>query len=174
LRVSLDEAEKIKLDLSKPIKDDKDKKESQIEISEEGSGEIRRVQRRTITEGIVRPRLNEIFTMVKLELERNDILNRIPSGVVITGGGSLTYGAVDSAKRILSLPVRLAEPGGVGGLTDDILNPMFSSPIGLLLYAANRNMNNTPGPILRFSKKSKMPDYKVFSKIIDTIKGFLP
>ena len=34
------------------------------------------------------------------------------------------------------MPVRVAVPGGVGGLTDGLLSPAYSTSMGLLLWAA--------------------------------------
>lgn len=50
------------------------------------------MSRKTLVEGIIRPRLNEIFSMVRSELEKNGILSMTPSGVIITGGGAETVG----------------------------------------------------------------------------------
>ena len=60
-------------------------------------------------EGIIRPRINEIFTMIKIELERAGVASRVPSGVILCGGGSETVGVAESAKRVLTLPVRIGE-----------------------------------------------------------------
>ncbi|KKQ75968.1 MAG: Cell division protein ftsA [Candidatus Woesebacteria bacterium GW2011_GWB1_38_5b] len=173
LRVSLDLAEEIKLMLSDK-QGQKDTKSDQIDITESGASEVKKVSRRTLVEGIVRPRLNEIFTMVRLELERQGIINKIPSGAILTGGGALTVGVTESAKRILGLPVRVAQPGGVKGLIDDIMTPGFSTAVGLILYAVSRSQaekNQTD------SKRINLPTKNVkgfLHKVIATIKDLLP
>ena len=78
LRVTLDSAEKIKIALSDRSKIKKEKEEDAVELSEIGGTEARKVSRRTLVDGIIRPRLNEIFTMVRLDLERNGLINRVP------------------------------------------------------------------------------------------------
>lgn len=135
LRVSLESAEKIKIALGKVSKEG-EKEEDQMNLESLGVGESKRVSKKTLVEGIIRPRLNEIFTMVKIELDRAGVSSRIPSGAIICGGGADTVGAMESAKRILTLPVRKGIPQGVGGLVDDVLNPAFAVPIGLVLYGA--------------------------------------
>ena len=137
LRVSLDTAEKIKMALSSSKKTDKDAKD-EIDLGSLGISEVSKVSKKTLVEGIIRPRLNEIFTMVRLELEKEKIINRIPSGAIITGGGAKTIMATDSAKRMLSVPVRIGIPTGVYGLVDDILDPTYSVPLGLLLYGSKQ------------------------------------
>jgi cell division protein FtsA len=173
LRISLDSAEKVKILLSK---DDKTKKAEQqavdtLDLSKEGISEIKKISRKTLVEGIVRPRLNEIFTMVRLELEKNELSARIPSGVIVTGGGAETSGILDSAKRMLSLPVRKGVPSGVSGLVDDILTPAYSVPVGLVLYASKQQEQE---PLTSLSKKFKLPTKGALGKIIETVKNLLP
>lgn len=168
LRVSLDVAEKIKLALSKKSR----KEESdEIDLGALGVTEIRKISKKTILEGIIRPRLNEIFTMVRLELEREGLANRIPSGAILTGGGAETIGVIDSAKRMMSLPVRIGVPDGVGGLVDDILNPSYATTIGLLIYGSNSEPVEATSS---FSKKLKLPTTGVFGKVFNTIRDLLP
>jgi len=170
LRVSLETAEKIKIALSEKKQKDKDEGD-EMDLERLGVAEIKKISRKTLLEGIIRPRLNEIFTMVKIELERESLANRIPSGAVITGGGAETAGVIDSAKRMLSLPVRIGVPGGVGGLIDDIMLPSFATPVGLLLYGAHEMLNEN---LTSFAKKIKLPSVGIFGKLIDNIKNLLP
>ncbi len=176
LRISLDSAEKIKLALS--AKEKKGLKEESDEISLKDSLgvpdkdlEIKKVSKKTLVEGIIRPRLNEIFTMVRLELEKNGVLGKTPSGVIITGGGAETVGILDSAKRILAMPARIGFPKGVGGLVDDILNPSYACAIGLILYGVEQSENE---PLTKFRKKIKLPKVGYLGKIVETIKNLLP
>lgn len=175
LRVSLEAAEKIKIALSeKPrpkagtprAERTKEEVESDtLELKEIGVTEVKKVSKKTLVEGIIRPRLNEIFTMVKLELERQDLGSRVPSGVVLTGGGAETVGAHESARRILTLPVRIGVPGGVGGLTDEILTPAFAGPIGLIIYGSKVGATE---------KGFKLPSGGFAGKLIDVVKNLLP
>lgn len=172
LRVSLDTAEKIKLSLSNTKKQDKDSKD-ELDLSSLGITEVSKVSKKTLVEGIIRPRLNEIFTMVRLELEREKIINRIPSGAIVTGGGAKTIGMTDSAKRMLSMPVRIGVPSGVNGLVDDCLDPVFSVPLGLLLYGAHEDRPEVTGGI-RFPMKLSLPGKGFLHKIIESVKDLLP
>jgi len=169
LRVSLETAEKIKIALSTKKKDESDSDE--MDLEKLGVTEIKKVSRKTLLEGIIRPRLNEIFTMVKIELDREGLTNRIPSGVVITGGGAETAGAIDSAKRMLSLPVRIGVPKGVGGLIDDIMTPSFATAVGLLIYGARLRPESN---LTSFAKKMKLPSVGILGKLVDSIKNLLP
>lgn len=173
LRVSLESAEKIKVMLS----EDKSKKQSisrdkdQVDLSKVGIKETKKVSRKTLTEGIIRPRLNEIFTMVKLQLDKEGISSQTPSGVIITGGGAETIGVEGSAKRMLSLPARIGKPKGLSGLIDDIINPTFAVPVGLVLYGANREPKEN---MKSFASRIKLPTKGIVGKVVDTIKDLLP
>lgn len=171
LRVTLETAEKIKVALSKHNKKDES---DELDLVNLGVTEVTKISKKTLLEGIIRPRLNEIFTMVRLELEKEGIINRIPSGAIITGGGAETAGVVDSAKRMLGLPVRIGIPKGVGGLVDDVLNPAYSTAVGLLLYGAKNNVS--ADNLTSFSKKMKLPLNVggLFGKIINAVRDLLP
>lgn len=175
LRVSLESAEKIKFKLSEDELKSKKGKEAGItdELDLEALGfiETKKVSRKTLTEGIIRPRLNEIFSMVRLSLERENLATRVPAGAIITGGGAETVGVSESAKRMMSVPVRIGKPQGVGGLIDDIINPSFATPVGLVVYGADKEPIQELTP---FSKRFKLPPKGIVSKIIDTIRDLLP
>ncbi|OGY13495.1 MAG: cell division protein FtsA, partial [Candidatus Blackburnbacteria bacterium RIFCSPLOWO2_01_FULL_44_43] len=137
LRVSLDSAEKIKIMLGDRRKKGKAGEEDNDELDlksygvEEGD---RKVSEKTLVEGIIKPRLNEVFTMVGMNLADSGVAGKTPSGVVITGGGALCVGAAESARRMLSLPTRVGTPKGVVGLVEEISSPVFAAAVGLLIY----------------------------------------
>jgi cell division protein FtsA len=171
LRVSLETAEKIKLALSaKKKKDEPD----ELDLVSLGVTEVSKISKKTLLEGIIRPRLNEIFTMVRLELEKQGLANKIPSGAIITGGGAETAGVMESARRMLSLPVRIGIPKGIGGLIDDVMNPAFSTCVGLLIYGAKSEPAGEN--LTSFAKKIKLPGKAsgIFGKIFSSIRDLLP
>ena len=172
LRVSLETAEKIKIYLSNTSKKQIKEQSDDIDLDSMGISEVSKVSKKTLVEGIVRPRLNEIFTMVRLELEKEKIINRIPSGAVITGGGAKTVSASDAAKRMLTLPVRVGIPSGVKGLVDDILDPTFSAPIGLLVYGSKQEASVESG--FKFPMKLNFSGKGIVGKIVESVKDLLP
>ncbi|MFC1600676.1 cell division protein FtsA [Patescibacteria group bacterium] len=171
LRVSLESAEKIKIKLSKDSKSKINEKDKELDLSSMGITESKKVSRKTLTEGIIRPRLNEIFTMVRMGLEREECVNQVPAGAIITGGGAEIVGVSDSAKRMLSLPVRIGKPKGVGGLIDDIINPSFANPVGLILYAASKEPEES---LTSLTKRFKLPTKGALGKIIESVRDLLP
>lgn len=190
LRISLESAEKIKLFLSrhsdqarkvlKPEGEDvKEKKPSdEIDLSElDLPEELRKVSQKTLIDGIIRPRLNEVFTMIGLELKKSGFGGQTPAGLVITGGGALTVGIRDSAKRVLAMPVRLGQAQNLKGIIDEVDGPAYSTVIGLAMCGAETveerssafgfNMPKLPG--MGGAKGGKM-----MKKVIDIIKSFIP
>jgi cell division protein FtsA len=170
LRVSLETAEKIKLALSDKKKKG-DEEGDELDLQALNITEIKKISKKTLIEGIIRPRLNEIFSMVKIELEKQGITGRIPSGAVITGGGAETAGVVDCGRRILAVPVRIGLPKGITGLIDDVINPAFSTCVGLILYGAKVQPAEN---LTSFTKKVKLSSSGAFGKLIDSIKNLLP
>ncbi len=146
LRISLESAEKIKMYLSKKFGKKKDR-EAAAEAEENPdevdlsslhlTEELRKVSQKTLVDGIIKPRLNELFTMVGIELKKSGFATQTPAGIVVTGGGARTAGVEEAAKRMLSMPVRVGIPTNVTGLIDDVENPSFATSVGLLMYARN-------------------------------------
>ena len=188
LRISLESAEKIKLYLSNPIKKQaRVNLEGEEERIEEKVGdevdlsdlnlpeELKKVSKKTLIDGIIRPRLNEIFTMVGIEIKKSGFVGQTPSGLVITGGGARTVGVTDAAKRMLAMPVRIAIPANIKGIIDEVQEPSFSTVIGLAVYGGTLDIQSSMP--FGFSLP-KIPgikfDNKIFSKVFSFIKSFLP
>ncbi|MEK7061324.1 MAG: cell division protein FtsA [Patescibacteria group bacterium] len=170
LRVSLEDAEKIKLLLSDEKKIKKED-EDELDLVELGLSDIKKISKKTLVEGIIKPRLNEIFSIVKLELDREGLGNRVPSGVIITGGGAQTIGVLESAKRVTLLSARIGKPQGLTGLIDDILDPSYATVSGLALYGARFGLTE---PLTSFTKRIKLPTKGVLGKFFGIIKDLLP
>ena len=184
LRISLESAEKIKLFLSsqqhkKIVKTEEVSKESkpsdEIDLTSLNlSEEITKVSQKTLIEGIIRPRLNEILTMIGLEIKKSGFGGQTPAGIVITGGGSLTIGIKDASRRTLAMPVRLGMPINVKGIIDEVQHPAFSTVIGLAMYSAANNTGSSSSFGFGLSKSAMFGTGKIFKKIIDIIKSFIP
>lgn len=187
LRVSLESAEKIKLMLGLPPKIPalaeeeergraKNEKVDDIDVSHLGlPEELRTLSRRTLVEGIIKPRLNEIFTMVGLEIKRSGYGGMTPSGIVLTGGGAETVGAIDAARRNLAMPVRVGSPKRITGLIDEIQTPAYTTGVGLLLYGATQGEGVSTQMFKGFGNiGSSIPIKGLAGKMIDLVKSFLP
>jgi cell division protein FtsA len=108
------------------------KEEEEITVPGVGGRPDRRMPRRVLSE-IIEARMEEIFELVAAELKKHGFEDRIPAGAVITGGAALIEGTAELAEKILQLPVRIGSPKKVGGLTDVVANPCYSTAVGLVL-----------------------------------------
>ncbi len=115
---------------------------------------------------VIEARVEEIFEMVKTEITRSGYDKMLPAGLVLTGGGSLLPGIQEVAHRVLDLPVRIAKPEKMVGLTDQISSPAFSTSVGLLQWAILMSETNPDVPDRKRGPKS-------FNINWDAIKEFL-
>src|SRR5882757_8792868 len=105
-----------------------------IEVPSVGERPARRLARQTLAE-VVEPRYEELFVLIREELRRSGLEHVIAAGIVLTGGSAKMEGAVELAEEVFHVPVRLGIPQAVRGLTDVVRNPIYSTGVGLLLYA---------------------------------------
>jgi cell division protein FtsA len=120
--------------------------------------QIARVPRSMVV-SIIRPRLEEIFEIVKDRLENSGLSRMAGARVVLTGGACQLAGARELAAQILGRQVRLGRPVGLRGLPDAASGPAFATGAGLLAWAAGEGrsmqdidlaMRRPSGPLKRF------------------------
>jgi len=160
MRIPFSEAERIKKSfgcaVTSMVKDD-----DQIAFLQ--AGQERRTQRRNLSE-IIYPRAEELIDVVKSELLSSSGYNIASSGVVLTGGGSLLEGIDRLAEALLGLPVRIGAPEDIQGCKGILNNPMYSTGVGLILYAYRNELDGS------FSENSLMG---MFGKIKGWFLGML-
>ncbi len=91
---------------------------------------------RSMVVGIIKPRLEETFEMVKERIEGSGLGRAAGTRVVLTGGASQLSGAREMAARILGRTVRHGRPQPLRGLPDSAGGPAFATAVGLLAWAA--------------------------------------
>jgi cell division protein FtsA len=95
---------------------------------------------------IIHQRLDEILGLVQAELDKAGWAKKLPSGVILTGGGAHMTGMVELTREVLALPVRLGLPErGITGLMDSVHAPRYAVPVGLALWAARQRLHGTSG-----------------------------
>jgi cell division protein FtsA len=102
-------------------------------IGEEAEGETNPVPRSMLV-GIIRPRIEETFEMVRARLEETGFDKVAGRRVVLTGGASQLSGVREVAGMILDKQVRLGRPQPIRGLAEAISGPAFSTCAGLLKF----------------------------------------
>ena len=106
-----------------------------------GQGE-RRVSRRILA-SIIQPRMEEMLSLVANDIRKTRWYDRIPSGLVLTGGASALPGTAELAEAAFNMPVRIGYPIHVTGLVDSVNDPRFATGVGLVVYGkeADREEN---------------------------------
>lgn len=156
LRISLEQAERLKYMFSKS--------EFLKKFTEETEIDNIKVNSQTAVNGIIKPRLEEIFSLVSKVLNESPEKFQTPSGIILCGGGSLTVLAKDVAQNVLEINTKVATPSGFGGLTDDILNPAYCSILGTLNIQA-QTTDRQSLPKQHYSSQIKNIIYIILTKI---------
>ncbi|MSP58957.1 MAG: cell division protein FtsA [Myxococcales bacterium] len=112
-----------------------------IEVPSVGGRNPRELPRSVLTE-IIEPRVEEIFSLIKRELEKTGYAELLGSGVVITGGSTILEGMPELGSRVLDLPVRRGDPKGIGGLSAVVGSPIYATGVGLVQYGARNAAAN--------------------------------
>ncbi|MBI2018986.1 cell division protein FtsA [Candidatus Daviesbacteria bacterium] len=187
LRISLESAEKIKMSLGHlpklpALSDEREeeakssstkrKEEEILDIKALGIVEdIQKISKKAVVDGIIRPRLQEIFKYVGKEIKKSGFGTQVPSGLVICGGGALTVGAMDQAKYVLGFPARIGQIDGLSGMIEEIDSPTFASSAGLIMYGATQSS----GSEIRLPVFSgNLPFRGMIQKAVALVKSFLP
>ena len=108
-----------------------------IEVPGVGGRPPRELSRRSLAE-IIEPRYVELFELIKAEISRNGFDDKIPAGVVFTGGTSKIEGVVELAESIFQTSVRLGVPSNFVGMERVLQNPIYSTSIGLVEHGHNQ------------------------------------
>jgi cell division protein FtsA len=112
---------------------------------------------------ILEYRARELFDYVEASLQGTRLGDLIPSGVVLTGGGSLLDGMTDLAEETLGLRARTAVPRRVRGEVKPVQKPQYATSVGLLYFSAR---NDDPRP------KGKGAGVGSFGSILEAVKGW--
>jgi len=111
---------------------------------------------------IVKPRMEEIFDLVKQKLDCLGLPRPLSGGVVITGGGASLSGAVELAGEIFRMPARMGIPirfANLGGLVEEYRVPAYATAIGLVLEGGKRETeeDDEKEPVIRTGPIIKKP-----------------
>jgi cell division protein FtsA len=107
-------------------------------VGEEEHAQANHVPKSILT-GIIQPRLEETFELVRSRLEASGFDKVAGRRVVLTGGASQLQGVRELAGLVLDKQVRMGRPIRLAGLSDQTGGPAFSTCAGLVNYAINQN-----------------------------------
>jgi len=132
LRTPINAAEEIKKKWG-VARSDLVKPDEFVDVPSVGGRNPTRLPRQVLAE-IIQPRMEEIFFLVKEELERKNFKESLAGGVVLTGGACLLEGTDKVAEDVFQMPVRIGRPYNINGLYEEVSSPEFATGVGLVLY----------------------------------------
>ncbi|MCK9368497.1 cell division protein FtsA [Candidatus Dojkabacteria bacterium] len=192
LQVTLEEAEKIKVNMENLLNDrlpsnegeDKTpallrkatpatKKEGKSEDSVD-LGPLGIKSQATVSKSfmkqIVEARLEEILEMVKESVAKSGYNIAMPAGVVITGGSSLLKDATKIGQGVFGVPCRVGYPSGLSGMIEEISDPAYSVVQGLIKYAIDDDSDAASA-----SKQTGGSNISnIFKKFVNWVKSLMP
>jgi cell division protein FtsA len=138
LNISFGSAEKIKsLNNSLLISPLEEKEIIKLKTSDPNDGpdmiKINRLELRDI----MKARLEEMFELVKSNLEKAGVPLNVMSNIVLTGGVTSTVGIDRLASEVFGKNVRIGYPNKVEGVATEILSPTYSCCLGMMVFLKN-------------------------------------
>lgn len=93
---------------------------------------------------VVHARYEELFKLVKLELQKSGYGNQLPAGIVLTGGASHVLGGLELAAQIFDIPVRNGFPNYEGNMAATLQHGRHSTGVGLIYYGCQDTLHRMP------------------------------
>jgi cell division protein FtsA len=128
-----------------------------LSVPSVGGRRPRQMSRKMLCE-IIEPRVDEILNLARQELAKEGLENRIPSGVVLTGGCSALEGMTELAEEVFEAPVRRGIPRNIGGLQDVVRGPMYATGVGLSIFGASQEQD-------RGQSRFRIRDESIFGRV---------
>ena len=165
LRTSWSQAEQIKCARGAALVERVDKEEI-VEVPGIAGRQGHTMARRKLA-AIIELRMEEIFELVRNDLERAGFSRTPGAGVVLTGGGALLEGAGELAERVFGMPVRLGVPGDLEGMGERVSNPIYATALGLGLFGMD-GMESGEDPVT-FTTPIKSEDKEWWRSMLEWI-----
>jgi cell division protein FtsA len=134
LKTTLSEAEEVKKRFGAAVRDNGGEESFEVRTLDGRSSKDHSTEQ---LRHIVVPRVLETLRMARQKIVENVPRDLVLGEVVLTGGGAPLPGIESIAEDVFGLPVRLGTPNTVGGLTDAMALPQYSTAIGLVMFGAN-------------------------------------
>jgi cell division protein FtsA len=134
LKVPLNRAEQLKIEHGSALVDDEVKGQT-ITITNELNMPLKVLNLGHLSR-IMSLRVEEIFLLIKQDLEHAGALDYLRGGVFLCGGGARIAGIARMAEQILELPASLGKTNSLSGLKSALDQPEFATAIGLVKFGS--------------------------------------
>src|SRR3989442_740492 len=132
LRTPVAEAEKLKIRHGAASVADVHEGEL-IEVFNVGDREPRILPRKVLCE-IIEPRLQEICSLLRLQIKRSGYGHLVPAGIVLTGGSAVFRGSAQYVSEKIELPARGGGSEQGGGRIPALASALYAPALGLVPY----------------------------------------
>ncbi len=122
---------------------------------------------------IIEARVVETFGIVNDLIKRAGFEDMLPAGIVLTGGTSSLMGIKEVAYQIFKMPIRLAKPTRLEGLSEGLDRPEFSTATGLIRWNANKYKKAMYREV-EHSPKSEGEEKSFMDRLMIFLKRLLP
>lgn len=117
-------------------------------------------------DNVVKMRLEEIFAEIRKKLKSAKYDQRLPEGIILTGGGARMRDIELFAKKALEASVKIGVPLELAGVSEAVERPEFAVAVGLAIMAAEDQAYAVkPTKNTKKVKKIKAPSANIFKKI---------
>ncbi|MCP4754025.1 MAG: cell division protein FtsA [Proteobacteria bacterium] len=100
------------------------------------------IDKRLLAE-VIEARFREIFQLIANEINSSGFGPASAAGMVLTGGSSLMRNLAELAEEECRVPVIVGSPTNIKGLGEMVESPSFSTAVGLIMYGAEPDMEET-------------------------------
>jgi cell division protein FtsA len=158
LTTAINEAERLKTLYGSAIASVNDQNEmiSVPQLGEDDQSHPNHIPRSLLI-GIIQPRVEEIFELVRARLQDSGLGTAGGRRVVLTGGASQLPGLRDLGQVVLDKQVRLGRPIRIGNLPDSVSGPAFATTAGLLTYISERS-DEMPAQVMAHAEPESLWD----------------
>ena len=164
LKISPAEAERVKIHHGSVLAE-KLNQSAHITVRERAKDNMKEIQLSSVA-NILGARAEELFSIIENVLKSRGLGKEVIGGIVLTGGGALIKDMDELGEYILNCPTRIGHPRRpLGGMTNVMQNPRFSTVLGLLLESAKQSHNKNK------IKDNREGNWDIIGKLSDSLKG---
>lgn len=97
---------------------------------------------------IIHARMEEVFELIKAQMDKDVKRKNFGAGVILTGGGAQMARIQDLASRVFQMPCHIGYPRDISGLALPSESPEFASTVGMLKYGMRAGASSAKGPFI--------------------------